>query len=120
VHARGAGAEVRLVLDSPASRARLESLAASSAGQYNLSLGKLDFLPIPLPPIEVQRVALAALSEPIGRLRRLERDVAAASARSNLLRRALLEAAFSGRLTGASGDTEVVEKLADALPTSSA
>ena len=50
---------VALVLGSPAWRELLQARAASSAGQHNLSIGKLASLPMPLPPLHVQDALLA-------------------------------------------------------------
>lgn len=103
---------VRLVFASPASRARLEALAASSAGQYNLSLSKLDRLPVPLPSIQQQQHAVRRVDDIVAEIRQLGRAARVAAARANGLRRALLEAAFSGRLPGSAGDGEMVEEMA--------
>jgi type I restriction enzyme S subunit len=102
---------VRLVMNSPALRVQLEALAASSAGQYNLSLGKLDKLPIRVPPIEEQRRVVEDVSEAVASFRRLDGGIDEADRRGSVLRRALLQAAFSGRLTGSSTDTEIIEEL---------
>ncbi len=99
-------------LEAPAIRAELESLAASSAGQHNLGLNKLDRLQLPCPDLSVQEDALA-------RIRKLEDDrlriveaIAYQSCRVEKLHRALLAAAFSGKLTGRHTDQEVIGELA--------
>lgn len=89
------------MLGSPKLRAEIERLAASSAGQHNLSLGKLDGLLIPTPRLDEQDAGLArlaALDEQLGALRSA---LSLSLRRGANLRRSLLAAAFSGRLTGA-------------------
>lgn len=103
---------VHLMMRTPSSRRLLESIAASSAGQYNLSLGKLDQVPLPVPSLDAQDRLLArsrSIEDAAGRLRA---ELTGAEARRIALRRSLLTAAFAGRLTGRSGDDGAVEELA--------
>lgn len=103
---------VHLMMQTPKSRRLLEGMAASSAGQYNLSLRKLDRVAVPVPTLDEQDRLLVrsrGIEEAAGRLRR---DLTSAKARRTALRRSLLSAAFSGRLTGRTEDDEVVEELA--------
>jgi type I restriction enzyme S subunit len=101
---------VSAVLGSPRLRMQIESLAASSAGQYNLSLGKLGPLCIPLPEIDVQRELLERIDDARVAVHRLSSECKISAQRCNTLRRVLLEAAFSGRLTGRSSDLERAEE----------
>lgn len=87
------------MLGSPLLRAEIERLAASSAGQHNLSLGKLDSLPIPTPTLEDQDAALACLADLDDHLGALRQALNVSLRRGESLRRSLLAAAFSGRLT---------------------
>lgn len=103
---------VSLMLARPETRVVLERLAASSAGQYNLSLSKLDGVVIPTPSLDEQDRLIAEHGERATSLRRLGNESSAARRRSASLRRALLAAAFSGRLTGAASDLDRVEELA--------
>jgi type I restriction enzyme S subunit len=103
---------VRLVMNSPESRLQLEALAASSAGQYNLSLSKLDKLPIRLPTLAEQDATARGVRDVIADLDRLDSAIAVADRRAGILGRSLLQAAFSGRLTEHSIDSEMVEELA--------
>lgn len=66
----------------------MEVLAASSAGQVNRA------------------------HEGLTQVHRLAGATTAAIQRAAHLRRALLKTAFSGRLTGASSDAEVIEEMA--------
>lgn len=95
---------VQAMLSTPQLRRRIESLAASSAGQHNLSLGKLGPLPIPVPAIEEQDAALTQLDAFDADRRRILVAITNSRARSGSLRRALLATAFSGQLTGTGSD----------------
>lgn len=90
---------VHLMMRAPSTREVLESMAASSAGQYNLSLGKLDSLRLPVPPLENQDALLSADSALGEAAERAASDVETATTRGAALRQSLLAAAFSGRLT---------------------
>ncbi|MBB2924113.1 type I restriction enzyme S subunit [Cellulomonas cellasea] len=105
---------VHQMLARPAARAVLEGLAASSAGQYNLSLGKLDRVEIAVPPVTEQTRRLSAHRETTYAADRIAASVEAVQTRSKKLRRALLAAAFSGRLSGQPSDLEIAEEMAHA------
>ncbi len=103
---------VHLMMQTPGSRRVLESMAASSAGQYNLSLSKLDQVVVPVPELDQQDRLLArwgSIEESVGRLRE---ELGGLEVRRKALHRSLLTAAFAGRLMGRTGDDEVVEELA--------
>lgn len=105
---------VQLMLERPAARHVLERLAASSAGQYNLGLKKLDGVAVPVPPRDEQERRMSEFNADAERGSRLRRSARAARQRASALRRALLAAAFSGRLTGRASDLDVAEELASA------
>lgn len=87
------------VLRCSSVRSRIEEIAASSAGQYNLSLGKLGALEFPLPPLARQAELVKRLASLDAEIAAARRTVVDAEARGQSLRRAMLRAAFSGRLT---------------------
>ncbi|WP_142386822.1 restriction endonuclease subunit S [Mycobacterium hubeiense] len=89
---------VHAMLRSPQIRARIVALAASSAGQHNLSLAKLDSLELPVPSLAVQDAGLAHLTEIEGEMSRLANTLAATRTRARTLRSSLLAFAFGGRL----------------------
>lgn len=103
---------VQAMLSTPQIRQILESLAASSAGQHNLSLAKLDPLAIPLPSRDAQDAALSRLVKTEESISALKHELDLSKRKSAALRRALLAAAFSGRLTGRHTDGEVIDELA--------
>jgi type I restriction enzyme, S subunit len=89
---------VRMVVSSPLWRRHLERSAATSAGQYNLNSRTLGAMPIPVPPAAEQVEILAQLEGQEAAADTLYNSTKLHSHRANLLRRALLEAAFGGRL----------------------
>lgn len=91
-------AYLALMLAAPWWRDRLEDAAASSAGQYNLSLAKLNPLPVPLPPLAEQHRIVAEADRQLSFVSACEQAVEAGLQRSAALRRAVLKAAFAGQL----------------------
>jgi type I restriction enzyme S subunit len=104
---------VHFALESPDVRARIERMAASSAGQHNLGLKKLDSLLLPCPSIELQSAKLIRLQEIADSRAQLASAIETAQKGATALRQAVLAAAFSGKLTGHQTDQEVIEELAD-------
>lgn len=103
---------VQAMLSTPQVRAKIEELAASSAGQHNLSLGKLNPLVLPVPTLDVQAARLSRLADIEDQVSRLRVELSTAQSRGVNLRRSLLAAAFSGRLTGdASAQSEAEELI---------
>ncbi len=73
---------------------------------------KLRMLKIPVPPVQEQDRILEALDSLSASAERLSANVRASMTRAHQLRRSLLSAAFSGRLTGRTGHDEAAEELA--------
>ena len=78
----------------------------------HLSMARLKEVEFPIPPLGEQARRVEWAGEALLGLARMRENAAAARKRSARLRRALLEAVFSGRLTGRKVDTEIVEELA--------
>jgi len=87
-------------------------LAAEQRAIKHLPQEKLRLIEIPLPDMERQRVVLTELDEEKQHCRRLATELRMVSIKHQALRRSLLEAAFSGRLTGRSSDMDLVEAMA--------
>lgn len=103
------------VWNSPQNRSVLTDVASSSSGLHTLSVSKLKALAIPVPTVERQRELVARVDEVREARARLASAVGETSARKTALRRTLLAAAFSGRLTGGASDVsdaKVIEELA--------
>lgn len=105
---------VQIMLSTPQVRSRIESLAASSAGQHNLSLSKLNPLELPVPPITTQDAGIQRAVGMEVEASRLAASIAATRLRAARLRSSILTAAFSGRLTASESDLSLNEELIDA------
>lgn len=102
---------IRLVLESRYQEMRR---AATGGVQPNLNLRHFRAMTVPWPARPVMEAAVTEMSEGRERVRSTVAVIEEAAVRSTLLRRALLAAAFSGRLTGRSSDLELAEELVDA------
>jgi type I restriction enzyme S subunit len=78
----------------------------------HITLEAIRKFPFLLPEPAVQIAIAKQVRAQIESTGRVERDITLASTRSRSLRRALLGAAFSGRLTGRAADMEMVEEMA--------
>lgn len=83
---------------SPLVRGQIERRAKTTAGIYKISQEDIAQIAIPLPPLAEQEAALSTLGECLAQIDRLKSDKQHVSAQSLALRRAILNAAFSGRL----------------------
>lgn len=80
----------------------------------HLSAARLKPIEFPIPPIEEQRALVEHAGELLEANHRVRDGIMHAEARSEALRRGVLSAAFSGRLTGRASDMDRVEELAAA------
>lgn len=103
------------VWNSPEHRQKLMDIASSSSGLYTLSVSKLKQLTVPLPSLDEQRRVVGRVDEVRTSIRRLEGTLVVAKTRAESLRRALLAAAFEGKLTGRHTDYEAIEERAGAF-----
>jgi type I restriction enzyme S subunit len=79
-------------------RAFIESHAASSAGQHNVSLTLIHGMPFPVPPLAEQQRIVAEVERHLSVIQAAENIVAANLKRSERLRQSILKQAFSGKL----------------------
>jgi type I restriction enzyme S subunit len=93
----------------------LERAAATSAGQYNLSIRTLNRLPVPLAPIVEQRRIVAEVERRLSVVEALEREVEVALARAQRLRQAVLKRAFEGRLVEQDPEDEPASALLERI-----
>lgn len=100
------------VWNSPETRRELTDLSSSSSGLHTLSVAKLSSLCLPVPSLEAQSVAVAVIREVRDSRRRLDIALEASGRCAGSLRRGVLSAALSGRLTGAASDIDHIEELA--------
>jgi len=86
------------VLSSPSYRALIAARAATTAGQYNISIPALMSLPVPVPSLETQEQLIATVERLEERIDSASRRCTSAGRRARSLRKAILRAAFTGRL----------------------
>ena len=103
------------VMSAPSTRRVLEGLAATTDGQYNLSVSKLDSVRVPLPPLAEQRRLVETRSAALASLARLLHELVGVERRSASLRRSILAAAFSGQLVPQDPDDEPASVLLERI-----
>lgn len=102
---------INWVLASPFGRAWIESKAASSAGQHNISLSTLLMLPVPLPPAVEQECALAAVDAAMDVADRQSVAIDRSLSQAGAQRMNLLRAAFAGQLVSQDPSNEPASAL---------
>ncbi|MEV4511371.1 restriction endonuclease subunit S [Dactylosporangium sp. NPDC049525] len=98
--------------NSPMVRRQIESMARTTAGIYKVNQKHLESVVLPVPNRDDQVQICARLEHAREAVARLTEGVTASTILSRSLRRSLLDAAFSGRLTGRVSDLDVVEGMA--------
>lgn len=101
-----------LIWNSPYVRRQVESMARTTAGIYKVNQKHLASIDLPTPDLAVQREVCTRMALVRSTQERLATSLAVSARRSEALRRALLAAAYSGRLTGGASDMDMVEEMA--------
>ena len=78
----------------------------------HLSASRLKPIEFPIPPLPVQQEIVDEVARRLGALSALAAATEVLSGRADALRRAVLAAAFAGRLTGTPADDEVLQEIA--------
>jgi type I restriction enzyme, S subunit len=99
------------IFRSPMFRSYVKSLNKGSLIQHMFTRQIAEFW-LPVPPVGDQLRCAATADRATAMLERAGVAIGNAVVRCNLLRRALLDAAFTGRLTGSHTDMEMIEELA--------
>lgn len=99
------------VWNAPGVRRQIEQAAKTTAGIYKVNQKDLAAVRVPVPSLADQERVTAVVRESRDALSRVALEVGRAVARSSALRRSLLTAAFSGRLTGDASDLSVTEEM---------
>ena len=89
---------VNLYMVSFQGRKFIESNAASSAGQHNISLGLLSKMRFPLPSLAEQTEIVAQVEAKLSNIAQAETEIKRSLERAARLRQAILKRAFEGRL----------------------
>lgn len=100
---------------APDTRIKLEAMAATSAGQYNLSMTSMSPLAIPLPPFpELVRVC-GKLDDLLSVVEATAAAVNQDADRTTSLRQSILKWAFEGKLVDQDPNDEPASKLLDRI-----
>jgi type I restriction enzyme S subunit len=99
------------VWNAPGVRRQIEQAAKTTAGIYKVNQKDLAAVRVPVPSLADQERVTTAVRESRDALLQLALEVNRAVARSSALRRSLLGAAFSGRLTGDPTDLSEAEEM---------
>lgn len=83
-----------------------------SVNLASISLSMIRKMPVIIPPNEFSEVAMDELEVSLAATDRIGNEIDRAANRGQLLRRALLAAAFSGRLTGRRSDDDLIAEMA--------
>lgn len=89
---------IAILIDSPVFRASVLRSIASSAGQYNLSLSKIETFAVPIPPLDEIEAVISHLHVARADAADGECSLNAASDIASTLRQSILAAAFRGDL----------------------
>ncbi len=100
---------------SPSGREHIKAVASSTSGLYTLSLSKVKALPLPLPPINEQRVIVEEVERRLSVVDKLEATVEENLKRANALRQSILTLAFSGELVPQNPDDEPASALLERI-----
>lgn len=101
-----------MVINSPYGRAYIASVTSQQVGQANVNGTKLKGFPLPIPPLDEQAARVRRYADTVDHAKRLISEIQLAERRLQSLRRSILAAAFSGQLTGRTGDMEMAEEMA--------
>ncbi len=102
-----------VVWNSTRTRVQIEGMARTTAGIYKVNQKQLAAVRLPAPSVADQGRIVGRMAEIDEQAQRSRDALEQARVRAAVLRRALLAAAFSGRLTGRHTDQEVIEELVD-------
>jgi type I restriction enzyme, S subunit len=91
-------------ISSRLGRGQIEELARTTAGQFNLNLGILNGLALPLPPIKEQTEIVRRVQKLFNLADVIENRVEAATRRADKLTQAVLAKAFRGELVPTEAD----------------
>lgn len=87
-----------LFMNSPVGQLAIQLVASSTSGLYTLSVGKIQRLPITIPPASEQVAIVEAVEDQLSVIDHLEADLEAKLKSAQALRQSILRHAFTGRL----------------------
>ena len=107
-----------LYWNAPHTASTLRDVASSTSGLYTLSTQKVKSIPIPLAPLPEQWSIVEEVDQQLGICGRLEQSIRRALDRLQLVRLAVLAAAFSGRLVPQDPTDEPASVLLESIAAS--
>jgi type I restriction enzyme, S subunit len=106
---------VSLVWNSRAYRPILQSIASTTAGQYNVSVSGLRSFPVPLPPVAKQLDMLYEVEQRLASAGRLQERIGQQAVRARKQREALIVSAFKGDFVEQVDTEEPASELVERL-----
>jgi type I restriction enzyme S subunit len=108
-------AYLELYWDSPVASRAIADLAVTTAGLYNLSVGKIARVPVAVPPYEEQQEIVRRVKATLGNVDRLVGNISSASAALDGAVRGALAKAFRGELVPTDADQIMATREASLL-----
>lgn len=108
-------AYLAMLWNSPLVRAQIEKAARTTAGIYKVNQQILEGVCLPLPPLGEQPRIVAEVDRHLSRADALAASIAQSKRRAQRLRRAILAAAFQGRLVPQDPNDEPANVLLDRI-----
>ncbi len=102
---------VNLFLNSPDGQKAIQWVASSTSGLYTLSIGKIEKLPLALPPTDEQEAIVEAVEDQLSVIDHVEADLDAKLASAQALRQSILRHAFIGKLVPQDPNDEPASEL---------
>lgn len=96
-------------------RSQIEQMAATSAGQYNVSVNKLNRLVLPVSPSEEQARMIGEIERQASEIAAVEEITEQNLLRADRLRHAILKRAFEGKLVPQDRNDEPASALLDRI-----
>lgn len=90
---------LEIALNTGVSREHIRRAVKTTAGQAGIAGADLKAAPVPLPPLALQRRIAEAVQAELAIATEVDRSLGAAARRARALSQAVLDAAFSGRLS---------------------
>ncbi|WAI00479.1 restriction endonuclease subunit S [Methanogenium organophilum] len=104
-----------LIWNSNYIRNKIEKMAATTAGQYNINLKKLNSLSFPIPPLPEQHEIVCEIERRFSVIDEMEKAVDDSLVKAERLRQSILKKAFEGRLVPQNPDDEPASVLLERI-----